>query len=221
MLLPWAIAALAIVALGGLVVGRNLGVALARGGEEGAPATAAAAPVRGPEATGGDAATAAPPMPGGPGGAGARAPDISAMPPRERADRLYDRVMRLSDEGKRDSVDFFVPMVLSAYQMLEPLDDDERYDVGRIGEVAGVPGLARAEADTILRTHPTHLLGLILAGQAATSAKKPADARTYNDRFLSARASELAKNLPEYERHRNDIEAAAADAMKQRARGGS
>jgi hypothetical protein len=143
------------------------------------------------------------------------------MSPRERVDRLYDRVMRLSDAGKRDSVDFFVPMVMSAYQMLGPLDDDEHYDLGRIGEVAGVPGLARAEADTILRAHPTHLLGLILAAQAATSAKEPAEARRDYGRFLSARTTELAKDLPEYERHRNDIEAATVDAKRQGARGGS
>ncbi len=105
--------------------------------------------------------------------------------------------------------------------MLGPLDDDEHYDVGRIGEVAGVPGLARAEADTILRAHPTHLLGLILAAQAASSAKTPAAARGYYGRFLAARSSELAKQLPEYERHRNDIEAAAVEAKRQGAGGGS
>ncbi len=119
MLLPWGAAALAIVALGGLVVGRNLGVALARDGrgEAATLSTPAAETDAGGASAGGDAAdAAAAPMAGGGPGGGAGAPDISAMSPRERADRLYDRVMRLGDEGKRDSVDFFLPMVLSAYQ---------------------------------------------------------------------------------------------------------
>jgi hypothetical protein len=41
-----------------------------------------------------------------------RGPDISAMSPRERADRLYDRVMRLVEEGKSDSAAFFSTMAV-------------------------------------------------------------------------------------------------------------
>ena len=36
------------------------------------------------------------------------------MTPRERADRLFDRIMRLDTEGKKDSVQFFAPMAISA-----------------------------------------------------------------------------------------------------------
>ena len=39
-----------------------------------------------------------------------RPPDLSQMSPRDAADRLFDRVMRLQEEGKRDSVVFFAPM---------------------------------------------------------------------------------------------------------------
>jgi hypothetical protein len=141
-----------------------------------------------------------------------RAPDISAMSPAERADRLYDRVMRLHSEGKDDSVKFFSPMVLNAYQMLGPLDTDQHYDLGRIGEVLGMTDLARAEADTILASQPTHLLGLTLAARAAELDKEPAKARDYYKRLLAAEPSERRRALPEYDRHRDDIDAAMATA---------
>ena len=109
------------------------------------------------------------------------------MSPRERADRLYDRVMRLNEEGKTDSVDFFAPMVTSAYQMLGTLDLDQHYDLGRVGEVTGAAPLARAEADTILRADPTHLLGLALAARVATDAHQDAAARSTIGAWLPPR----------------------------------
>jgi len=134
------------------------------------------------------------------------------MSPAERADRLYDRVMRLHSEGKDDSVKFFSPMVLQAYQMLGPLDADQHYDLGRIGEVLGMADLARAEADTILKAQPTHLLGLTLAARAAMLDKQPAKAQAFYKRLLAAEPAERRKALPEYDRHRDDIDAAVATA---------
>src|SRR2546426_995148 len=46
------------------------------------------------------------------------APDISQMSPEERATRLFDRVMILAQAGKQDSVAFFLPMAVGAYQQL-------------------------------------------------------------------------------------------------------
>lgn len=130
------------------------------------------------------------------------------MSPSERADRLYDRVMRLHEEGKDDSVRFFSPMVLQAYQMLGPLDADQHYDLGRIAEVVGMSDLARAEADTILKSQPTHLLGLTLAARVAA----PDKARDFYKRLLAAEPAERKKALPEYDRHKDDIDAALATA---------
>jgi hypothetical protein len=136
------------------------------------------------------------------------------MSPHERADRLYDRVMRLAEEGKTDSVQFFAPMVTSAYQMLGPLDLDEHYDLGRIGDVTGAASLARAEADTILRASPDHLLGLTLAARTATAAHEDKAARMYYARLVSAAPRERAKKLPEYQRHAHDIDDALAEARR-------
>lgn len=141
-----------------------------------------------------------------------RAPDISSLSPQERADRLYTRVMILNSEGKADSVQFFAPMALTAYQMLEPLNADQRYDMGRIAEVAGQLDIARAQADTILRNSPTHLLGLILAARAAELLAQPAQKAEFTRRLLAAEKSELATKKGEYERHEDDIKRALADA---------
>lgn len=143
-----------------------------------------------------------------------RAPDISSLSPEERADRLFNRVMLLSSQGKVDSVLFFAPMAISAYQMISPLSADQRYDLGRIAEVAGAIPLAKAQADTILRNNPTHLLGLILAARVDSIAGDSKSQRNYQSKILSAESSEKAKNLPEYERHGNDIAAAVAGARR-------
>src|SRR5687767_11264172 len=90
-------------------------------------------------------------------GTASRAPDISSLSPRERADRLYDRVMRYAEAGQTDSLQFFAPMAIASFEMVRPFDAHVRYDLGRIAEVAGSEPVARAQADTILATDPAHL----------------------------------------------------------------
>jgi hypothetical protein len=146
--------------------------------------------------------------------AGVRAPDISNLSPEERADRLYNRVMLLASEGKIDSVQFFAPMAVQSYLLLQPLNLDQRYDLGRIGEVTGALPLAQAQADSILRENPNHLLGLILEARLATIAGDSTRVHSYERRLLAAEKTELARNLAEYVRHRNDITNALQQARK-------
>src|SRR5205807_1140744 len=146
--------------------------------------------------------------------AGIRAPDISSLSPQERADRLYNRVMLLATQGKVDSVQFFAPMALTAYQMLSPLNADQRYDMGRIGEVAGALPLAKAQADTILRQDPNHLLGLILEARLATLAGDSIQLHSYERRLVAAQKTELATRKEEYIRHQDDITNALQQARK-------
>jgi hypothetical protein len=136
------------------------------------------------------------------------APDISNMPPRERASRLYDRIMRLHEEQKADSVAFFAPMALTSYEDIPDLDDDGRYDLARIAMVAGQVPIARAQADTILRRNATHLLGLLLSADLARAAKDETKAASIERTFLGAVEKERAKKLPEYEAHAGEIESA-------------
>jgi hypothetical protein len=187
---PWAVAAIAMLALIALVAGQRFG----------------GTRVPTPEAT--DVPFAG----GAPGGA--RASDISNLSPRERADRLFDRMMRLSSEGKSDSVQFFAPMALSVYQSLGTLDADVRYDYGRVAEVAGEAAIASAQADSILATDSNHLLGLVLAVRAAQLRGDSTAATGYRRRLLAAEPAESAKRLPEYERHQSDILEALAEARR-------
>jgi hypothetical protein len=153
------------------------------------------------------------PLDGGGGGA-VRAPDISSLSPRERADRLFDRMMRLESEGKKDSIAFFAPMALSAYQALGPLDIDLRYDMGRVAEVSGNASVASAQADTILRENPTHLLGLVLAERAAALRGDTKAQQAFAQRLVAAEPEESRKGLEEYVRHRGDIDDALARARR-------
>lgn len=181
--LPWAVAAIALVAFVALIAGQRFG--------------------RGSEPPAADADANAAPFAQGAGGG--RPPDLSQMTPAEAASRLYDRVMVAHERGRADTVALFAPMAIMAYQQLGALNDDQHYDVGRIAAISGDEALARAEADTILAKNPNHLLGLILAGNAAHMRKDVAAERNYHDKLAAAVASERAKNLPEYVDHANDI----------------
>ena len=197
--LPWAVAGIAMLALIALIAGRNFGV---RGGSS----------LDGP--------SNAIPQPGlddrGAGGApaGMRAPDISNMSPQERADRLFDRVMRLASEGKADSIGIFAPMAIQAYQMIGALDADQRYDLGRLAETIGDGTLAAAQADTILTQQPNHLLGLILAARAAALNEDDTARERFERRLVAAEPAESKRNLPEYQRHRAEIADALSKARR-------
>ena len=141
---------------------------------------------------------------------GSAPPDISQMSPEERASRLYDRVMALSERGRQDSVQFFAPMAMQAYLMLGALNADQRYDLGRIAAVSGEETVARAQADTILAQQPRHLLGLLLAADAAKLRGDQAAAQNYLRRFAAAAPTEKSRQLPEYVEHVNEIDSRLA-----------
>jgi hypothetical protein len=203
-MLPWAVAAIALLAFIALLAGQrfNRGPAVAD-----APS---AAPAPGGPFAGGGA------PPGGPnaGERPVRAPDISSMTPDERALRLFNRVVSLAEQGKRDSVQFFAPMALMSFQSLPTPTLLQRFELGRVAELAEVKEIATAQADTILRASPTHLLGLSLASTAARmrgDAKAQAD---FDRRLIAAAATERAKNLPEYEVTQIDLDSALARARR-------
>ncbi|HJU90362.1 MAG TPA: hypothetical protein VJ672_13275 [Gemmatimonadaceae bacterium] len=191
--LPWSVAGIALLALVALVAGQRFNAR---------PAADAASTT-----SGADAGAISP-------AEVRRGPDISALTPRERADRLYDRVMRAASEGKADSAQFFARMAVDAYRSLPELDLDARYDLGRIAETTGALDIAGAQADTILQRAPTHLLGLILAASVAERAGDTARFAEMQRRLLAAADAERRKNLPEYERHDREIEGALSAARQ-------
>ncbi|MEO8561575.1 MAG: zinc ribbon domain-containing protein [bacterium] len=204
--LPWAVAALALVSLTALVVGQRFGAR-----NSGASATADV--LDGANMQGSTPISAGPAVDASaPSGAPPRAPDISQMTPEQRAERLYDRIMTEHEAGRPDAVRTFMPMARAAYEMLGPLNLDQRYDLGRLGEVGGDTTLARAQADSILAARPTHLLGLALAARIAQLEGNTARARTLSAKLVAAEPAERTAGLPEYLLHKNDIDAALAAA---------
>lgn len=199
--MPWAVAAIALLALVALVAGQRF-------------ARSRPAAEQGPVATDQSGAGAMPSAGDVPTSdrSPSRAPDISNMTPEEQADRLFNRVMTLFEQGDTARVQFMAPMAVEAYQRLPKLTLDQRYHLGRIGAITGVPKLASAQADTILQQRPTHLLGLVLAAQGARMRGDEATARGYDRRLLAALASEEKAGLPEYEQHANDITRAVESA---------
>lgn len=142
----------------------------------------------------------------------AAAPDISNLSPRERFDRLYERIMRASSSGDAATVQQFSPMAIAAYGMLDSVDIDARYDVAVVklhsGDIAG----ASALADTIVRQAPTHLFGYMLRATVARFGGDSAGARTARAAFLRNVDAELRKARPEYAEHRSAIDAFKAQA---------
>jgi hypothetical protein len=122
--------------------------------------------------------------------------------------------MLLASQGKIDSVQFFAPMAVQSYLQLAPLNADQRYDLGRIGEVVGALPLAQAQADSILHEHPNHLLGLILEARLATLSGDTTRLHAFERRLIAAEKTEVPKKLEEYVRHQDDITSAIAQARK-------
>jgi hypothetical protein len=201
--LPWGVAFVALLALIAMVAGRNFGK------PQGSSLDGSANSLPTQELDG-VAAGGAPFA----GGAAGPAPNIADLSPSERANRLYTRIMEYAEFGKVDSVAFFAPMALASHEMLENPTTDERYHFGRIAEVANNQEIARAQADTILRAQPDHLLGLVLGARAARMTSDEATARTFDQRLLKALAAQLATQNEEYLQHRAEIDRAVADAQR-------
>ena len=139
--------------------------------------------------------------------------DISQMSPRERANRLFDRVMRSSEAGDTTDVRFFAPMAIQAHEMMGTLDADARYHLGLIHMVAGDPASAVTQGDSILATIPTHLYGFMLRAQAARALGNATAARQADAGFLRNYEAESGANRPEYQEHPGLIERYRTEAQ--------
>ena len=146
------------------------------------------------------------PFASGAGAADATPPDISNMSPRERFDRLFNRIMRAAESGDEATVTTFAPMALSAFQMLDTVNVDARYHAALIqlhtGDVAG----AAAEGDSILAEQPGHLFGYIVKGTIARFQKDQAALNVAYAAFLKHYDAEAAAKRPEYAEHPRAVE---------------
>jgi hypothetical protein len=140
--------------------------------------------------------------------------DISRMSPEEQATRLYNRVMRLDEEGKADSVAFFVPMALQTYAMLPARDADARYHIGLLELVGDNPRSALAQADTINQMAPTHLFAFMLRARAATVRGDAAAVRRAYSDFRRHERAERARGRPEYQDHNTQLDGFGREAAQ-------
>jgi hypothetical protein len=146
---------------------------------------------------------AAPPAGGAPQGG---MPDIASMPPREQADRLFNRIMTAHQSGDMDEINMFKPMALQVYAMLSPLDPDAHYHVGLIHSITGSPDSAAARADSIEAAVPNHLLAIMLRTSVARLQGDTEAERQLERRFLDSYENQMATSRQEYLDHQRAID---------------
>jgi len=133
-------------------------------------------------------------------------PDLSQMTLREAADRLFNRIMRASEQGNRAEAQRFVPMAVQAYGTLPMLDRDARYHLALIHGVADDRANVVRQIAALRKGAPDHLLALVLEHETAVQSGD----RTAVSRVLAAFAAtydtEIVTGRPEYEAHRSTIE---------------
>ena len=137
---------------------------------------------------------------------GGSPPDISRMTPRERFDRLFNRVMQAAEQQDTAQVERFTPMALGAYAQLDSINTDARYHAAVLRLQVGDAGGALALADTMLARSPGHLFGYMVRGTAAGFQGDTATARQAGREFLSHYAAELKANRIEYREHEPAIQ---------------
>jgi hypothetical protein len=138
------------------------------------------------------------------------------MSPKERFDRLYNRVMRAAEAGDQATVDQFSPMARMAYAQLDSVDADARYHMAMLYlHTGGVPE-AKAVVDTLLQKSPGHLFGYMLQGSIARFSKDDKGVAQARKGFLEHYDAEIKKGLPEYAEHQR-----AVDDFKAAAQGSS
>jgi Flp pilus assembly protein TadD len=113
--------------------------------------------------------------------------------------------MILAEAGKGDSVRFFLPMALGAYNQLPDLGPDARYHIGMLQLAGGDVQAALAQADTIQRLAPTHLFIYVLRAHGYQQSGNTQQERRAYSEFLRNEPAEMAKNREEYTDHRDAL----------------
>lgn len=133
-------------------------------------------------------------------------PDLSQMSPRERFDRLYNRVMQAAEGGDSATVTRFTPMALEAFRMLDQVDTDARYHAAMLNIEVGDAITAAAIADTILKANPKHLLGLVLQGNLAMLRDDQPALAAARKAFAAAYDAEIKAARSEYQDHQQILD---------------
>ena len=124
------------------------------------------------------------------------------MSPRERFDRLYNRVMRAAEQGDTATVHRFSPMAFMAYQQLDAIDPDAQYHAAvlRLHVEQDTAGALRL-ADSIQQSVPHHLFASLIRGTAGRLTGNDRLVTLANREFLAAWDAEMKAVRPEYRDH--------------------
>ncbi len=133
-------------------------------------------------------------------------PDISRMSPRERFNRLYNRVMQAAQAGDEATVTRFTPMALMAYAQLDTVDADARYHAALLQVHTGDVTASRALGDSILSQTPGHLFGYMIQGTVARFQKDPKALSRAYAAFLKRYDGEIKLGRPEYSEHQTSLQ---------------
>jgi hypothetical protein len=147
-------------------------------------------------------------------------PDISSMSPRERFNRLYNRVMQAAQSGDEASVSRFTPMALLAYAQLDTVDADARYHAALLKAHTGEIDASGALADSILARDPGHLFGYVVRGTVARFRKDQKALDQAYAAFLKRFDAEMKRGRPEYGEHRTSLDDFRRAALAARPAGG-
>ena len=127
--------------------------------------------------------------------------DLSAMTPREAADRLFNRVMAAMGAGDQGEIDTFLPMAIDAYHLVPSLDADGHFHLSLLQQAAGDHLAALETAQRVLADDPDHLLALYAAAEAAEGLGDRERAREYFQHVLDVFDQEADRDRPEYREH--------------------
>jgi hypothetical protein len=139
-------------------------------------------------------------------GAQAAPPDISNMTPRERFDRLYNRVMSAAESGDQATVTQFTPMAVLAYSQLDTIDADARFHLALLTLHTGDAAAGEALADTILQQTPGHLFAYMIRGAQARFTKDDVALKQAYADFRGHYEQEMSLARPEYADHKRSID---------------
>ncbi|HEU5217267.1 MAG TPA: hypothetical protein VFU23_01310 [Gemmatimonadales bacterium] len=134
-------------------------------------------------------------------------PDLSTMTPRDRFDRLYNRVMRAAEQTDTATVARFSPMAFAAYEQLDSVDADARYHAAVLRlHVQGDTAAALRLADSIQMATPHHLFAFLIRGTAGRLTGNQRLVVLANTDFLAAWDAEMKAARPEYRDHQTMLD---------------
>lgn len=184
----------------GVLIASLLGVVIWRAYDKDAAKPAAPVMANAGNAAPGDPGSGGPVAPfAGPGVPEGRAPDISNLTPKERYQRLFNRIMMAGERGDQATVTNFTPMALGAYEQLPARDQGDRFDAGLLHLQVNQIAQAKALADTIRLNGKTNLLADALLATIARAEQQPGAERAALQTFAANWTAEQAQKRPEYE----------------------